>query len=505
MSSRNAWLLYDSLCVSKLIYASAVWWPSWLDSSSAAKAYRRSVNDHFRGVLKFITGSYVDQSAVCFEHHYMCLADKLSSHLLNTRIRWATQLQSRTSYKVAQASPRLRRIIGDLDSHFSTNVSHLLIASPDLVTLRQRLTTAGIEVHRIEDNRHQLSRDSDPRRCAAVSIRRAMRTFISDRIFKSLRSALTHTLSTRAESHPAAQKNWHAYPLHTFTDWSSNSSGPLAYLQVPHRTPRVNLGLQIKQRLRVGDPFRGTGRCPAPSCSDHSENENHTHFLLCPARSFLAKQLLTQLHSLAAASTKEDCATIQLYLSKLALTSVDQPDQTSAPISPFFFLALVYAACPSSLCSAFCLPSTARLPLPIFFSFSSSIAVFLARSWLLRSKTIQPAQAQTPMKNPDSDNKRQRLLTTFFPLSAAPPVPRVRDGRGLSSGSVLRDGDQGSPVEGESGAGPSPRKRSRRSGAVDAVAVGESADCRQLLCFGEISGSPPAGARALGPLGGPDR
>merc|ERR1711966_158769 len=108
----------------------------------------------------------------------------------------------------------------------------------------------------------------------------------------------------------------------------------------------------------------------------------------------------------------------------------------------------------------------------------------------------RPTQAETPMKNPDSDNTRQRLLTTFFPLSAALPVSRVRDGLGLSSGSVLRDGDQGSPVDGESGAGPSPRKRSRRSGAVDAVTAGESADCRQLLCFVEISGSPPAGARA---------
>jgi len=84
----------------------------------------------------------------------------------------------------------------------------------------------------------------------------------------------------------------------------------------------------------------------------------------------------------------------------------------------------------------------------------------------------------------------------------------VRDGRGLSSGPVLRDGDQGSPVEVNRVPGPSPRKRSRRSGAVDATAAGESADCRQLLRPGLvleklvevrlIRQNPPAGA--LGPL-----
>ena len=122
MPSRNAWLLYDSLCASKLLYCSAIWWPG-PGNQVATKAYTKQIGDHFRGVMKFITGSHADQDAVCFEHHHMSLADRLNTHLLNTRIRWATQAQSRTSSIVARASPRLKRIVCNLDSLYST-VSH---------------------------------------------------------------------------------------------------------------------------------------------------------------------------------------------------------------------------------------------------------------------------------------------------------------------------------------------------------------------------------------------
>ena len=60
MPSRNAWLLYDSLCASKLLYCSAIWWPG-PGNQVATKAYTKQIGDHFRGVMKFIIGSHADQ------------------------------------------------------------------------------------------------------------------------------------------------------------------------------------------------------------------------------------------------------------------------------------------------------------------------------------------------------------------------------------------------------------------------------------------------------------
>ena len=269
----------------------------------------------------------------------MSLADRLNTHLLNTRIRWATQAQSRTSSIVARASPRLKRIVCNLDSLYSTGISQLLASAPNLPDLKLRLASNGIQVHMNSDNRHQLSRDSNASRSLAVSIRRALRTHISDRVYTTRRVALTQRLANRAESKPPNAKNWHAWPLFAFTDWTANrSSQPLAYLQVPNRSPRVNLGLHIKQRLRVGDPFRGSEHCPAPSCTECPEN--HTHFITCPHRAFLARQLLKRLHSLATAATKDDSAIIKLYLNPLAPTDAILQDQTSAPINTPLFLLL---------------------------------------------------------------------------------------------------------------------------------------------------------------------
>jgi len=339
-----------------------------------------------------VIGSSHSADQLLFELGELSLTDHAEAACLNARVRWATQSPSRLSRLAAERSVLLQSFTRTLDTKItSSHLQTIFTAGLPLIRQQTHLTTAGLDVLPVLDNRHQLLRDSNPSRPIALSLRSAAKALIHNGLNRVRVRKIENHLAQRSERNDSgAPSSWfYARPLLEHTNFAQRAAGPLPYLRLgsgQHDFLAVR-GNQLKLLLRAGRaPLAAYEFAPNShhccSCK-HSLKETPTHFINCSAYSEHRQQLFSALDLL------------------LANVDPDHPDPALAPLisalvtNPSKLPALVLSSCPISLARAF--PETNRpLTRHSFVLVSTSCARFLAACHHHRKSLLPPPASQTP-------------------------------------------------------------------------------------------------------------